>query len=212
VARNLDRLENDPVDAVTKSLKDATEDMAQGLKQQDVASFRDGASQLAALSREQETRRAITAALRNQLAELSESKAAVQQAQQSEASGQPSGQDGGNSVSTTQRESNNWGEGVTNQPLGKDPTEIATQREDVTLQGTRGEGPSERELVKTEDGSGEVMRQYGGLYGKYKRISEQVLRSEALPLGHRQTIRRYFESIRPTDTSDSPQDSSDTQP
>ena len=28
-------------------------------------------------------------------------------------------------------------------------------------------------------------------------MSESVLNSESIPLGHRQTIRRYFKSIRP---------------
>ena len=32
---------------------------------------------------------------------------------------------------------------------------------------------------------------------RYGRQDETVLESEALPLGHRQTIRKYFQSIRP---------------
>jgi hypothetical protein len=32
---------------------------------------------------------------------------------------------------------------------------------------------------------------------RYEAMSEAVLNSESIPLGHRQTIRRYFESLRP---------------
>jgi hypothetical protein len=33
-------------------------------------------------------------------------------------------------------------------------------------------------------------------------MSEAVLDSEPIPLGHRQTIRRYFELIRPQETGE----------
>ena len=33
---------------------------------------------------------------------------------------------------------------------------------------------------------------------KYEALSESALESESIPLGHRQTIRRYFEMIRPS--------------
>src|SRR5690242_7877211 len=34
---------------------------------------------------------------------------------------------------------------------------------------------------------------------EYEQLSESALDSEPIPLGHRQTIRRYFEMIRPQD-------------
>jgi len=34
---------------------------------------------------------------------------------------------------------------------------------------------------------------------KYEGLSESVLESESIPLGHRQTIRKYFEIIHPKD-------------
>jgi len=43
----------------------------------------------------------------------------------------------------------------------------------------------------------EATRQYREKVDKYEQISESVLDSEPIPLGHRQTIRRYFEMIRP---------------
>ena len=41
------------------------------------------------------------------------------------------------------------------------------------------------------------VRQYRESSDKYEQLTESVLSSEPIPLGHRQTIRRYFEMIRP---------------
>jgi hypothetical protein len=43
----------------------------------------------------------------------------------------------------------------------------------------------------------EAVRQYREQAEKYEQLSESVLESEPIPLGHRQAIRRYFEMIRP---------------
>jgi len=37
-----------------------------------------------------------------------------------------------------------------------------------------------------------------------RKISDAVLESEPIPLGYRQSIRRYFESIRPQETGTAP--------
>lgn len=59
------------------------------------------------------------------------------------------------------------------------------------------EGPSEVETTHSPEGRQQASRGYRESYQKYRRISESVLDSEPIPLGHRQTIRRYFELIRP---------------
>jgi hypothetical protein len=43
----------------------------------------------------------------------------------------------------------------------------------------------------------ESVRQYREKAGHYESLSESALESESIPLGQRQTIRRYFELIRP---------------
>jgi hypothetical protein len=48
------------------------------------------------------------------------------------------------------------------------------------------------------------------MYQKYRKLSEAVLDSEPIPLGHRQTIRRYFELIRPQDLEAHPAEPSPT--
>ena len=42
-----------------------------------------------------------------------------------------------------------------------------------------------------------AVRQYRSQAEKYEALSESALESESIPLGHRQTIRKYFELIRP---------------
>lgn len=61
------------------------------------------------------------------------------------------------------------------------------------------EGESEVETTHSPEGSQQAQREYRESYAKYRKISESVLENEPIPLGQRQTIRRYFESIRPSD-------------
>ena len=51
-------------------------------------------------------------------------------------------------------------------------------------------------------------RGYREAYQKYRKMSEAVLEGEAIPLGQRQMIRKYFELIRPQngDLPDKPAD------
>jgi len=58
-------------------------------------------------------------------------------------------------------------------------------------------GETEIETTHSPEGEQAAQRDYRQNYAKYKKISESVLENEPIPLGHRQTIRRYFESIRP---------------
>ena len=66
------------------------------------------------------------------------------------------------------------------------------------MTGQEGEGPSEIETTHSVEGRQQASRAYRDAYQKYRKLSESVLDSEPIPLGHRQTIRRYFEAIRPS--------------
>ena len=61
-----------------------------------------------------------------------------------------------------------------------------------------GTGESDIETEKGPEQDQEAVRQYRQNREKYEAMSESVLESETIPLGHRQTIRRYFEMIRPS--------------
>jgi hypothetical protein len=89
-----------------------------------------------------------------------------------------------------------WGMGTSGNIQGE-KTNLLSQRNLQEITGTPGEGPSDVETTHSAEGRQQAGRAYKDVYQKYRRMSEAVLDSEPIPLGHRQTIRRYFELIRP---------------
>ncbi len=76
-------------------------------------------------------------------------------------------------------------------------TDLLVQNKFEQLTGQEGDGDSEIETEHSVEGRQQAGRSYRDTYQKYRKMSESVLDSEPIPLGHRQTIRRYFELIRP---------------
>lgn len=76
-------------------------------------------------------------------------------------------------------------------------TKLLGQDNQVNITGTPGEGPSDVETTASPEARQKARRGYKDSYQKYRKMSDAVLDSEPIPLGHRQTIRRYFELIRP---------------
>src|SRR5579875_726642 len=76
-------------------------------------------------------------------------------------------------------------------------TKLLGQDNQVNITGTPGEGPSDVETTASPEARQKARRGYKETYQKYRKMSDAVLDSEPIPLGHRQTIRRYFELIRP---------------
>jgi hypothetical protein len=79
-------------------------------------------------------------------------------------------------------------------------TNLLGQNNQVSITGTPGEGPSDVESTASPEARQKARRGYKETYQKYRKMSDAVLDSEPIPLGHRQTIRRYFELIRPTNS------------
>jgi hypothetical protein len=92
--------------------------------------------------------------------------------------------------------SSSWGRGISGNTEG-DRTKLDSARKREQVQGQMGEGDSETETTHMPEGRQTAARSYREQYQKYKRMTEAALNSEPIPLGHRQTIRRYFELIRP---------------
>ncbi len=66
------------------------------------------------------------------------------------------------------------------------------------------EGDTETATVQSPEAEQAAQREYREKYLEYQKLSEAVLESEPIPLGHRQTIRRYFQAIRPDQESPAP--------
>jgi hypothetical protein len=92
--------------------------------------------------------------------------------------------------------SSNWGMGISGNVDGE-RTKLDSARKREQVQGQMGEGDSETETTHMPEGRQTASRSYREQYQKYRRMTEAALNSEPIPLGHRQTIRRYFELIRP---------------
>jgi hypothetical protein len=76
-------------------------------------------------------------------------------------------------------------------------TKLDAARQKEQIKGEMGEGESETETTHMPEGRQAAARAYREQYQKYRRMTEAALDAEPIPLGHRQTIRRYFELIRP---------------
>jgi hypothetical protein len=94
------------------------------------------------------------------------------------------------------RPTNNWGRAISGNTDGE-KTKLDASRKQDYVPGQAGEGPSETETTHSPEGREIASRQYSEMYQKYRKMTEAALNSEPIPLGHRQTIRRYFELIRP---------------
>lgn len=91
----------------------------------------------------------------------------------------------------------NWGLTTSGNTQGE-KTALKGSRAEDEITGTPGEeGPSEIETIHSVEGRQQAQRGYAERYREYQKMSEAVLESEPIPLGHRSLIRRYFELIRP---------------
>jgi len=76
-------------------------------------------------------------------------------------------------------------------------TDLDGRRVEEQVTGRTGHGPSETETESSLEAEEAAARSYREVYAKYRKLSEAVMTEEAVPLGHRQIIKRYFELIHP---------------
>lgn len=168
-----------------------TEKMAKELEKSDCEGCKDSACQLAGACEKQGLRKGICQSLANKLSLLGMCK--------SECSGScNSEKNGGDGTKKSNSPSSSWGTGAAGDPRTGEETELGGNRQMQKLDGIQGAGPSEVETIKTAEGDDAAPgRAYKDVYSEYRKISETVLETEPIPLGQRQIIRKYFESIRP---------------
>lgn len=219
-AKELEKLENPEVDrkeakTVEEKLKqvanamgevglgqmsEAATELADGIKGGNKAKIQKGSKALANSAKSHSRRRRIKEILDAEVDDLNESKGRMRE----------------NKIALRYRKperskspSSDWGAGISGNE--GDPTNLAANREQKDITGNPGDGPSEMETTHSPEGRQAAARQYRQSYQKYQKMSEAVLDSEPIPLGHRQTIRKYFELIRPQngegeDAKDAPAD------
>jgi hypothetical protein len=185
VQEKLDALARQMKDSGSNSLSQATGDISQGLGG-DGGRFKDGTKRLAGEARKQGKRKKLSDLLLKQCQCLGECKGECECEGKSPGSSKAAG-------------GKKWGLGASGNELGEKTPQLGGKYE-TRLTGKQGEeGEIEVETTHSPEAKQDAQREYRETYDKYQKISEAVLESEPIPLGHRQTIRRYFEAIRPNE-------------
>ncbi|MFO0956934.1 MAG: hypothetical protein U0800_05630 [Isosphaeraceae bacterium] len=170
----------------------AITEMIDGLDEPHSGKFQGGSKKLAKMSRKQAARSKIKEILDMELENLEECKGECK-GDKAIRVRMPSKSDSASANAGAVISGNTEGE--------KTDLNAARQREEIT--GNPGEGPSEVETIHSPEGRQTARRSYKDAYDRARARSEAALESEPIPLGHRQTIRRYFELIRPSNEAPS---------
>lgn len=167
-----------------KSLKDAIAQVSQALSQGDRSRFKDGVDGLAGECKKQGQRKKLSDLLRKQCQCLSECK--------SECEGECK-----SSAESNKKGGKKAGRGASGNEAG-DKTDQLKSSNEMNLKGQdSGQGVVDVETTDSPEQEQQAVREYRQKASEYEALSESVLASESIPLGQRQTIRKYFESIRP---------------
>ena len=167
-------------------LGEATSDLAEGIKGGGKGKFKGATKTLAKLTKAHARRRRLNRLLAAEVEDLNERKGRCQNNSLAR----------GRRPEKSRSPSSNFGLATSGNVLGE-KTNMLSKRNVEEITGDPGDGPSEMETTHSPEGRQMASRGYREAYQKALKKSEAVLDSEPIPLGHRQTIRRYFESIRP---------------
>lgn len=169
-------------------LSGAAEQIQEGLEKSNHSKCKDGMCKLAGLCKKQGNCKKIGECMACQLNRLSQCKSECRGACKN----------GGNKVAKSNSPSQSWGTGATGNGNDGEATKLDSTRREEQLSGAQGDGPSESEVIEAPEGEQDAVRQFAKSYKKFRNEAEAVLDSEPLPLGHRETVRQYFENIRPS--------------
>jgi hypothetical protein len=164
----------------------AAEQMSQGLTQGNRSKFSEGAKGLSGEAKKLSNKKKLSDLLKKQSQCLSECK--------SECEGECQSQ----SDSKSNKPSNKAGKASGDKTPGEKTLALSAKQQ-MKLKGQEtGQGQSDIETEKSNPQEEESLRAYREQAEKFESLSESALETESIPMGHRQTIRKYFESIRPS--------------
>ncbi|MDE2506303.1 MAG: hypothetical protein KGM43_03740 [Planctomycetota bacterium] len=191
VAEKMKQVAESMGEAGLGQLAEAAGELADGLSGDGKGKFKKATKTLAKLVKGHARRRKIKEILDAELAQLDESKGECKsnkayRIRMPQKSNSPK---------------SDWGAAISGNVLGN-KTELASKRDLKEINGKPGDGPSEMETTHSPEGRQTAARGYRETYAKYRKMSEAVLNGEPIPLGHRETIRKYFELIRPRDAQE----------
>jgi hypothetical protein len=167
-----------------RALREAMEQVSQGLTQGDRSKFKSGMQGLASECKKQGQRKKLNDLLRKQCECLSECKGECE----SECK---------NTADSNKKGGKNWGLGRSGNQPGDKTAKLKSGQEMKLTGQESASGDSDIETQSAPEQEQSAVREYRQNAKKYEQLAESALEAEPIPLGHRQTIRRYFEMIRP---------------
>ena len=184
ITARLREVEQNVASGSGRKLKEAAVQTALGLSKRNHTTFRDGVKGLADECKKQERRNKLSDLLKRQYRSLAESKNEC--VSESE-----------NTGNRRNRSGSKWGLGRSHRQSGEmTPRFNDGNRMNITGQQSPG-GDNDVETIMAPRTPQEAVRRHRSQTGRPEQLTESVLDTEPVPLGHRQTIRRYFELIRP---------------
>ena len=99
----------------------------------------------------------------------------------------------------SQNPSNTAGSATSAGQLGQQAISLDSTLNLEQITGVQGEGSSTVQTSKTSAEGQQSAVSYKDAYTKYQKLSEDALTEEQIPLGYKFYVKRYFESIKPSD-------------
>lgn len=167
----------------------AMEMMAKATQSGNKEQMAQGMEQLEKASAMQSARKSQTESMQAMMSQVSGMKENISSgmSQMDTQQGMPGQQPGGNDPGTQEHDD----------PFGR-PSELEASREDVKIAGSLGEGQSQITTSKSEQGqASRISTGTAADYGYYEKLSRQAIDDESIPASYRDTIKEYFERIRP---------------
>lgn len=187
VTEKLDQLKQNNADgSQKKTIQEAASQISQGLSQGNRGKFSDGMKGLAGAAKKQARKKKLSDLLKKQCKCLGECK--------SECEGECRSQAGMNA----KKGGSKAGSAASGNEAGDKTAKLKTKPQ-MNLKGQESaSGDVDIETEASSEQQQQAARAYRQKAEEYEALSESVLESESIPLGHRQTIRKYFELIRPS--------------
>lgn len=185
-----------------QDLSDTLEKLAEAMKTGDSQQAQQQSQQLAETVKRHSVNRELSKILDKSSQQMAQSKQRLSVQSQSEGEGEMSGTGQNLTKGKSQKTSTSSSQKAGAKSAGNidgQKTRLESQRQMARLSGQLGEdGDSEVEITTSPEAQQTAQRQAQQTFAEYQKMSETVLETESIPLGHRQTIRRYFERIRPS--------------
>lgn len=215
-AENLEKAESEPLgDKLAQSaekarergldkLAETLENMATAGKSMNKEQLQQSSQRLADQVRRHDLTRKVSQLLESKSEALSHSKRNLAAQSNSEGNGSSADATG---MNLAKGKSNRKSEGASQKAGSKSAGNIHGEKSQrvgelqmARLNGKLGDqGDSLTEKMRITESDQQASRLARETYAEYRKMSEAVLQSEPIPYGQRNTIRRYFELIRPTE-------------